>query len=71
MIETQLKDALLTWVQNVDFATSVNLFLSGLSVLLVILSLIFVLITLRQNNKILAAESRPYIPTYSFSSQKM
>ena len=47
-----------------DDATTVNIMLSVLSFALAAISVITVVITLRQNNKMLEANSRPYVVAY-------
>lgn len=47
-----------------DDATTVNIMLSILSFALAAISVITVVITLRQNNKMLEADSRPYVVAY-------
>ena len=47
-----------------DFSTVVNIILSILSFVLALLSIVFVHLTLRQNNKLLYSNSRPYLSVY-------
>ena len=47
-----------------DIAIVVNIILSVLSFALAAISVITVVITLRQNNKMLEADSRPYVVAY-------
>lgn len=56
MINITLIDA-----STIDLTTKVNIALSTLSVLLVIISVVTVIITLRQNQKMIENSSRPYI----------
>lgn len=42
----------------------INLSLSTLSLILAIISVVTVVITLRQNNKMIESDSRPYITVY-------
>ena len=47
-----------------NISTVVNIILSILSFALALLSIVFVYLTLRQNNKLLYANSRPYLSVY-------
>ncbi len=51
-------------ISNMDISTIVNIVLAILSFILAMLSIALVIITLRQNNKILEAANRPYITIF-------
>lgn len=47
-----------------EISTISNIILSALSFLLAFISIVFVIVTLKQNNRMLEASSRPYISIY-------
>ena len=47
-----------------DLSTKVNIVLSVLSFILAVISIVTVVITLRQNNKMIENSSRPYVCIY-------
>lgn len=48
----------------IDLSTKVNITLSILSFALAVISIVFVILTIRQNNKLLYANARPYLVGY-------
>lgn len=47
-----------------EISTISNIILSALSFLLAFISIVFVIVTLKQNNRMLEASSRPFISIY-------
>lgn len=49
-----------------DFSTKVNIILAVLSFLLAVISIVTVVITLRQNHTMIENATRPYLCIYAF-----
>lgn len=61
----QMGESRLSWRYNMDAATIVNIILCVLSFILAAISVITVVITLRQNNKMIEESTRPVISVYT------